>query len=378
MSNEINRRDAVCVLAATGAAAVTALKPRTVRGKNMSDPIDAYIRKKTVLPKAGPWPVLDPFLFCVFHNDAYPQGNGQMGPKASLAGRRIGQDFSGRDGWSMYHGDRVPGFPRHPHRGFETVTIVRQGLVDHADSLGAAARYGEGDVQWLTAGDGINHAEMFPLLKRDADNTLNLFQIWLNLPRKNKRVKPHFSMFWDQKIPKIRSVDAQGRSTHVTLVAGQLQGQKALKPPPNSWAAVEGSDVAILIVKMQSGASWQLPEAPAAAERAVYVNGPGGITIAGHTITAGHQLVLQNGVSVPVTAGEKDVELLLLQGRPIGEPVARHGPFVMNTREEIVQAFADYRRTQFGGWPWPDAAPVHGEAFERFARHADGRVDKPI
>ncbi|MCU0659847.1 MAG: pirin family protein, partial [Polyangiaceae bacterium] len=107
---------------------------------------------------------MDPFLFCVHHDDAYPAGNERLGPATSLAGRNIGSDFAGKDGWNMYHGDVVPGFPQHPHRGFETVTVVRRGLVDHSDSMGARARYGGGDTQWLTAGKGIVHAEMFPLL----------------------------------------------------------------------------------------------------------------------------------------------------------------------------------------------------------------------
>jgi redox-sensitive bicupin YhaK (pirin superfamily) len=85
----------------------------------------------------------------------------------TLEGRRLGADFEGLDGWSMYHGRTIPGFPQHPHRGFETVTVVRRGLLDHSDSLGATARYGEGDVEWLTAGRGILHAEMFPLVHRD-------------------------------------------------------------------------------------------------------------------------------------------------------------------------------------------------------------------
>ena len=112
-----------------------------------------------------------------------------------LAGRNIGQDFAGKDGWSMYHGDTVPGFPSHPHRGFETVTIVRNGRIDHSDSLGATARFGGGDVQWLTAGKGIVHCEMFPLLHTDAPNPTELFQIWVNLPAKNKMAEPHFTMF---------------------------------------------------------------------------------------------------------------------------------------------------------------------------------------
>src|SRR3954470_3496991 len=115
----------------------------------MSTPI------KQIRPLGFPWETADPFLFCVYHNDAYPAGNELMGPAASLAGRDVGQDFAGKDGWRMYHGDTVPGFPRHPHRGFETVTIVRRGLIDHSDSLGATARFGHGDVQWLTAGRGL-------------------------------------------------------------------------------------------------------------------------------------------------------------------------------------------------------------------------------
>jgi redox-sensitive bicupin YhaK (pirin superfamily) len=126
---------------------------------------------------SSPWPTIDPFLFCVHHDDTYPAGNGRFGPDASLTGRELGADFAGVDGWRMYHGLEVPGFPQHPHRGFETVTYVRRGLIDHSDSLGAAARFGRGDTQWLTAGRGIVHSEMFPLLDDDAPNPLELFQI---------------------------------------------------------------------------------------------------------------------------------------------------------------------------------------------------------
>src|SRR3954465_15527 len=149
----------------------------------MSSPASPILAVK---PLGFPWATVDPFLFCAYHDDAYPQGNGELGPKAALAGREIGSDFSRKDGWSMYHGDTVPGFPAHPHRGFETVTIVRKGLIDHSDSLGATAGCGEGDGPWVTAGKGIVHSEMFPLLKADADNPLELFQIWLNLPQRSK------------------------------------------------------------------------------------------------------------------------------------------------------------------------------------------------
>jgi redox-sensitive bicupin YhaK (pirin superfamily) len=185
---------------------------------------------------APPWPTPDPFLFLVHHDDAYPAGNDRLGPAASLSGRNIGSDFAGKDGWRMYHGDVVPGFPQHPHRGFETVTVVRKGLVDHSDSLGAAARYGNGDVQWLTAGRGIVHAEMFPLLDREGENPLELFQIWLNLPRADKFVDPHFSMLWSRDVPRVLVRDAAGKDSTVTVVAGRFGDAKPPAPPPSSWA----------------------------------------------------------------------------------------------------------------------------------------------
>ncbi len=130
-----------------------------------------------IKPLDFPWETIDPFLFCACHDDACPEANAQMRPNVPLAGRNIGQDFSRKDGWSMYHGAQVPGFPAHPHRGFETVTVVRKGLIDHSDSLGATARFGRRDAQWLTAGAGIVHSEMFPLLQRTTANPLELFQI---------------------------------------------------------------------------------------------------------------------------------------------------------------------------------------------------------
>ena len=337
-----------------------------------------------LLPLGMPWPTVDPFLFCVHHDDAYPRANAAMGPDAPLAGRTPGQDFSRKDGWSMYHGTVVPGFPAHPHRGFETVTVVRRGLIDHSDSLGAAARFGCGDVQWLTAGRGIVHAEMFPLLDTSADNPVELFQIWLNLPAARKMAAPHFTMSWAEDVPRAIAVDARSRRTVLTLVTGHLPASggegpaPAPPPPPSSWAADPDADVAIATLRMEPGATWTLPAARSdATRRVLYFFAGQSVEIAGTLLREHAAIELAAGTDIALANRDEPAEFLLLQGRPLGEPVAQHGPFVMNTRAEIVQAMEDYRRTQFGGWPWPDAAPVHGRDPARFARHPDGRVERP-
>ena len=326
------------------------------------------------------WATIDPFLFCVYHDDAYPRGNADYGPDASLSGRDMGQDFAGKDGWRMYHGTTVPGFPSHPHRGFETVTIVRKGLIDHSDSLGATARFGGGDVQWLTAGRGIVHSEMFPLLNRDKSNPLELFQIWLNLPASHKMVAPHFTMFWSEQVPHQMLTDANGASTEVACIAGALQQagviSQPLAPPPDSWASQPRADVAIWTVKMAANARWTLPAAVGVGtRRSLYFFKGVSLVIGGQLVDAQTGMELRCDEDIELINGPDFAEILVLQGRPIAEPIAQYGPFVMNTEAEIKQAFADYRQTEFGGWPWPDNAPVHGGQARRFAKHADGKSE---
>jgi redox-sensitive bicupin YhaK (pirin superfamily) len=275
----------------------------------------------------------------------------------------------------MYHGDVVPGFPQHPHRGFETVTIVRRGLVDHSDSLGAAARYGGGDVQWLTAGNGIVHAEMFPLLDVNAPNPLELFQIWLNLPAVDKLVAPHFSMLWNDRIPRVALVDSAGRTTEMVIIAGKLGPKATASPPPKSWASRSENDVAIWTIKMPAGARVTLPAANAGSNRTLYFFRGKDLRIGQRPVTARHMIEVVAGAEAVIENGAEESELLMLQGRPIGEPVVQRGPFVMNTPQEIQKAWTDYRATGFGGWPWPRTDPVHDREL-RFARHSDGHFEK--
>ncbi len=329
------------------------------------------------VPLGPQWPTIDPFLFCAHHLDTYPAGNDQLGPAASLAGREIGMDFAGIDGWRMYHGETVPGFPQHPHRGFETVTFVRRGLIDHSDSLGATARFGRGDVQWLTAGKGIVHCEMFPLLDREGENVTELFQIWLNLPAADKMVEPYFTMMWGEDLPRHTVTDADGRATEITVIAGELAGLRPPPPPPDSWASRPEADIAIWHLVLEPGARFTLPSAASnETARTLYVF-EGSLGIDEQELESNTGALLRTDDEVELTGGTDGAEALVLQGRPIGEPVARYGPFVLNDEAGIDQAFADYRETGFGGWPWPADDPVHGREAGRFARRPDGREDRP-
>lgn len=415
--------------------------------------------------------------------------------------------------WSMYHGDRVPGFPRHPHRGFETLTILLQGTVDHTDSLGNAGRYGPGDNQWMTAGRGISHSEMFPLVRKSKDNPLQLFQIWLNLPRVKKMADPAFVMHWREQVPVsevlveqplqstsggtgVASVGgaesssasgaardggqaargptggaARGLPCRLRAFAGEYddgrvvfnkRDQRPPPPPRDSWAADVSNCVAVWVVELNFSKTVDGQLAPSAAERRGWnraegillppvpvlvgvdeiarnggLTGTGGTSTANTTGTSGtvnttgtsgtadptgasgttqnekvvhRTLYLCEGGPIELVSANNpaakrvidketnpqvslesrhgcwlrpgmgcspDTVCLVLQGAPIGEPVKQHGPFVMSTEEELLQAFRDYQGGQFGGWPWEGDGVVHARGKGRFAFFKGGNEDIP-
>jgi redox-sensitive bicupin YhaK (pirin superfamily) len=325
-----------------------------------------------------PWRTQDPFIFCAYHRDEYPEGDENMGVKEEYKnGRQIGSDFTIKDGWRMYHGQTTPGFPYHPHRGFETITINKEGVVDHSDSLGAAGRFMEGDVQWMTAGKGILHSEMFPLLHQAKENTLEIFQIWLNLPSHNKMVDPHFKMLWKENVPVLKIKDEKNKKTSIDIIAGKLNDLKAVPPTPNSWAADPQNAVGIYTVKMDAGATWTLPATIKAAVRDLYFYHGDSIIVEGHEINQHVRITAQSDADIIIKNGSNSGSLLILEGVPIKEPVAQHGPFVMNTQQEIKEAFEEYRKTEFGGWPWGVTEKVHDRDKGRFALHGDGREELP-
>jgi len=356
MSNEIHRRNFLsrslfAFAAALAAPSISFSESFKNAFKSTNHSMNPILSTK---PLGFQWETSDPFLFCVHHEDNFPIGNEQMAPDSKyLNGRHIGDDFIIKDGFRMYHGKAVPGFPGHPHRGFETITVVRKGIVDHADSMGAAGRYGNGDVQWMTAGKGVQHSEMFPLIHSDKENTMELFQIWLNLPKKSKMVEPHFKMFWKESIPNYAYTDIHGKKTVVEVIAGNIDRYIAPTPPPDSWASDPTHEVAVWNLKMEAGAMFVLPKAALGVNRTIYFYEGADLTVAGTKISNYHAIELKADLDVELIASE-ETSILMLQGKPIGEPVMQYGPFVMNTKQEINEAFEDYHNTQFGGWPWLD------------------------
>jgi redox-sensitive bicupin YhaK (pirin superfamily) len=244
--------------------------------------------------------------------------------------------------------------------------------VDHSDSLGATARYGGGDVQWLTTGSGIMHAEMFPLIDASGPNPLELFQIWLNLPPESKMVPAHFSMLWSEEIPTISG----GPGVSIDVMAGVVDGVAAPAPPPDSWAFRPDSHLGIWLVRLEAGATWQVPRGPAGINRMLHCFVGSDLKIGGTELATGTGVQLRPEAEATVVNNGGPAEFLVLQGRPIGAPVFQMGPFVMNTPEELRTAFDDYRRTGFGGWPWSTPSPVHERTDGRFALHADGKVER--
>lgn len=322
--------------------------------------------------------VLDPYIFTAHHRDIFPKGNGMMGPVVMPKGKNNGADFDANADWRMYHGDTISGFPVHPHRGFETVTIMLEGFADHFDSKGSKGRYGQGDVQWMTAGEGVQHSEMFPMLNDDTENPMELFQIWLNLPAKNKFAAPGYKMLWSEEIPVVKESDASGRLIEVKVIAGEYKGVQSIDPLPASWAYDRNNHVGIWLITLEPYAEFTIPAVSKTLNRVLYNYRGGGIEIGGKDIAENNYAELYGDRDTLVKNGAAPTRLLLLDGEPINEPVAARGPFVMNTMEELRQTFYDYNKTQFGGWPWDREDPVNEKPAKRFASYQNGeRVEYP-
>ncbi len=223
------------------------------------------------------------------------------------------------------------GAPDHPHRGFETVTYVLEGEMEHEDSAGHKGRLGPGDVQWMTAGAGIVHSEMPSRRMREEGGRVHGFQIWVNLPRRDKMVRPRYQEVAGSKLPAARTQNAS-----VRVIAGEALGVRAVidtRTPIvfQDWTLEPGGDVAV----------------PFAAElRMLAYVFEGEVRVGETTVRDGQLAVLGEGDAVRLSGGRG--RLLLLGGVPLKEPVARYGPFVMNTRAELIEAFEDFQSGKMG------------------------------
>lgn len=333
---------------------------------------------KNIKPMGFQLHVLDPYIVAFHHYDEFPKGNGSLAPVEMPVGKNNGQDFDMNASWRMYHGDTVPGFPAHPHRGFETITVVTEGYADHFDSKGSKGRFGGGDVQWMTAGKGVQHSEMFPLINTDKGNTMELFQIWLNLPSKSKFVEPAYKMLWNEDIPVITEKNKEGKVASIKLIAGEYKGVKSLDPAPDSWAFDRNNHVGVWIVKLEPNAEFTIPAVSKTLNRMLYNIKGGAVTIADNMVANKYYAELDGGADILVKNGNEPTELLLLEGEPMNEPVVAQGPFVLNTVGELKQAFMDYQETEFGGWQWETTDPVNESGAGRFAYHNNGeKVEYP-
>jgi quercetin 2,3-dioxygenase len=226
------------------------------------------------------------------------------------------------------------GAPDHPHRGFETVTYLLDGEMEHEDSAGHRGRLGPGDVQWMTAGRGIVHSEMPSPMMRQRGGRMHGFQIWVNLPARDKMTAPHY-----QEIPRagIPEAATQEGLASVHVIAGEALGAKAV--------IETRTPISLLHWVFAAGASVDVPLPP---DHACYVYVfEGAVRVAGRDVREGQLAILGDGEAVHLEASER-AQALLLSGVPLREPVVQYGPFVMNTQPEIMQAIEDYQAGRLG------------------------------
>lgn len=309
----------------------------------------------------------DPWVGRFHHLDLYPAGDGNQCVRVDdLEGHTPGKDISEDLPWKMYFGKRAPGFPMHSHRGFETVTIVLQGVVDHHDSADEHGRYMAGDVQWMTAGEGIRHSEMFPLVYDEAPNTTELFQLWLSLPSWNKLVPCDYKMNWREDIP---ILDVEGGQ--VRVITGTYRGTTGPTATEASWASDPRSKMRILLVELERGGRVEIDNISETLNRNLYFYEGDSVIVDGETLHGKRSLKLKGDADFVIEANEGPAKLLLLEAEPIGEPIINDGPMIMNTQEEILQGYRDYWDTHYGEWNWGIPDPMHDKKAGRLTSRGE-------
>lgn len=228
------------------------------------------------------------------------------------------------------------GVGQHPHRGFETVTIVYKGEVAHRDSTGQGGVIGPGDVQWMTAGAGIIHEEFHSKAFSQTGGSLEMVQLWVNLPAKDKMTAPNYQAILNEQIPSVALPNEAGQ---LRVIAGEFEGHQG---PAHTFTAMNVWDL-----RLNQGAqlSLSLPEGWTSAVVVLH----GTVQVNGEAIARDAQMVVLDQVGQDVSLeANSEASLLLLSGEPINEPIVGYGPFVMNTTQEINQAFNDFNSGKFG------------------------------
>lgn len=229
--------------------------------------------------------------------------------------------------------DYIAGFPAHPHRGFETVTYMLDGRMRHQDHLGNVGDLGPGSVQWMTAGRGVIHSEM----PQQSEGRLRGFQLWINLPAAEKMRPADYRDIPAEQVPELAFAGGVAR-----VIAGRLHIDGSEQGGPvNGRGGEMATDPLFVDVRLAPGQRVEIPVAAGYSSLAYVYEGE--ISVAGQEVPKRAAAVFSDGDRVCLQAGPDGGALLLLAGRPLGEPIVQYGPFVMNTREEIEQAMADYR-----------------------------------
>ena len=234
------------------------------------------------------------------------------------------------------------GVGQHPHRGFETVTIVYEGEVEHRDSSGGGGVIGPGDVQWMTAAAGILHSEFHSDAMTRNGGPLEMVQLWVNLPARDKMAPPGYQTIVDKDIPNIPLMNGGRQAGSLRLISGDFAGQHG---PAKTFTPIDVWDI-----RLNAGSTVTLPVAAARNAALVVLHGTGNINGQQSISDAQTALFERSGDDLALRA-ETDAVVLLLSGEPIDEPIVGHGPFVMNTQQEILQAMRDFQSGSFGRMP---------------------------
>ena len=324
------------------------------------------------------WDTENPFLFVSHHRDDYPEGNRQQAPPYDMiAWRDLGHDYKKHNGFRMYKGKVVPGFPMHAHWGYETFTLAEEGYVDTFDIEGNQSRFGFGDAQWVTASGKYQHSEMYPLVFQDRPNPNNITQIMINLPLEMKGSLNRVNMLWTDAINRDIFTDGNGKKIEVIVYAGTYDGINTEVPNPDSWAADPDNGVKIVQIRMEEDAEYVLKADSPEINRNLYFVSGSGAEIEGFAADSGNRLKLKSDADIRIKNGKVPSKFWLLDGRPIKQKMSSYGPVVLGDDKSVRAAMNEIRKDEYVVWPWNVVDKVQPTEAPRFIRYSDGREEYP-